>query len=110
MSPAKTQSKTPSKAPRAHPVLSKGPTTPGGVENPGSDKVQLPHERDESTGGDATSGPGSGAAGEDQRRVGQRAARDLAEGQVDTDMHATPGLDAEARRKAVAKPATKRRG
>ena len=100
--------KTPAQTRPAHRVLSKGPTSPGQGADSGSDKVQLPHERDESVGGDATSGQGTGAAGEDQRRTGRRAAADLAQGQVDTDMHATPGLDAE-RRDALAKPGTKRR-
>ena len=76
-------------------VLDKAPESPG--TPPGSDKVQLPHERDESAGAGSTAGHGSGAAGEQQRRVAHQAAKDLAEGQVDTDMHATPGLDAQRR-------------
>ncbi len=93
-----------------HRVLSKGPTAPGqATMGSGSDKVQLPHERDESVGSDATSAPGTGAAGENQRRVGRRAAADLAQGQVDTDMHATPGLDAEERGHALEKSGAKRR-
>ena len=47
----------------------------------------LPHERDQQN--DAT------AATPDPEI--QRAARDLKEGQVDTDLRATPGLDAERR-------------
>jgi len=53
--------------------------------------LPLPHERDETAPG------GTGRAGGRSRRIGQ-AARDLAEGQVDTDLRATPGLDAERRR------------
>lgn len=59
--------------------------------------LPLPHERDESTGRTSTGQVGSGAAGEAQRRVIERARRDLEEGQVDTDLHGTPGLDAERR-------------
>ena len=49
--------------------------------------LELPHERDESV-GNATDPP---------RRVIVQAKRDLDAGMVDTDMRATPGLDAERR-------------
>ena len=91
-------------------VLSKGPTAPGQSAAKGSDDVQLPHERDESAGANGTSGPGTGAAGEKQRRTGQRAAADLAQGQVDTDLRATPGLDAERRDALVKNPGAQHRG
>jgi hypothetical protein len=79
-------------------VLNKAPVSPGQGTDRGSDNdARLPHERDESVGGDSTGGLDAGAAGEAQRRLGKRAAADLAQGQVDTDMHATPGLDAERR-------------
>ena len=70
-------------------------------------RPQLPHERDEAAGNQSTAKPGHGAAGESQHRVGKQAADDLAQGQVDTDLHATPGLDAE-RRDALTRPAKPR--
>lgn len=54
-------------------------------------KLKLPHERDESV----------GAAGRTPRRVMEQARRDLEAGLVDTDMRATPGLDAPRRRRLV---------
>ena len=54
-------------------------------------KLKLPHERDESV----------GAAGQAPRKIIEQARRDLEAGQVDTDMRATPGLDAQRRRKLV---------
>lgn len=56
----------------------------------GSEHLQLPHERDEST---------SGATAPEPDPVVRQAARDLAAGQVDTDMRATPGLDAQRRKR-----------
>jgi hypothetical protein len=58
--------------------------------------LKLPHERDESV----------GAAGQAPRRVIEQARRDLEAGQVDTDMRATPGLDAQRRRWLVKSPPT----
>lgn len=87
-------------------IVDKGPTAPG--TRPVADQdgaLPLPHERDQSTGSDATGGHGSGAAGEDQKRVMERARRDLAEGQVDTDLHGTPGLDEAKRRELLKKSA-----
>ncbi|MDY0747198.1 hypothetical protein SNE35_22015 [Paucibacter sp. R3-3] len=75
----------------------------------GSDDVQLPHERDESVGADSTSRQGTGAAGEKQRCIGRQAADDLQQGQVDTDLHATPGLDAERRGRIAGPPAKRSR-
>ena len=89
-----SSSKEPQLDQQRHRVLSKGPTAPGQASSKGSDEVQLPHERDESVGGDATSQPGTGAAGENQRRIAGQAAADLEAGQVDTDMRSTPGQDA----------------
>ena len=57
-------------------------------------KLKLPHERDESV----------GAAGRAPRRVIEQARRDLEAGLVDTDMRATPGLDAQRRRRLVKSP------
>ena len=54
-------------------------------------KLKLPHERDESL----------GAAGRAPRKVIEQARRDLEAGLVDTDMRATPGLDAQRRRLLV---------
>ncbi len=92
-------------------LLNKNPVAPG-TRAPGananakadadadaqSDRdLQLPHERDQSTGSDATGGMGTGAAGDRQREVLQQAHQDLKDGQVDTDLRATPGLDAQQR-------------
>ena len=79
-------------------ILGKPPVSPGQGSLVTSDThTQLPHERDQSVGGDSTGGLDEGAAGEEQICLGKRAAADLAQGQVDTDMRATPGLDAERR-------------
>ena len=89
-------------------MLDKSPVAPGTVEpDPApthEDDVQLPHERDQSTGGDSTGGMGSGAAGEDQRAVIGQAHEDLKQGQVDTDLRSTPGLDAQQRDRIVKDP------
>jgi hypothetical protein len=61
-------------------------TTQRGVAVPDG-KPSLPHERDQQN--DATNA-------EPDPQI-QRAARDLQQGQVDTDLRATPGLDAERR-------------
>ncbi len=55
------------------------------------DRHKLPHERDEST-DDANGEP---------REVMRQAQRDLENGQVDTDLRSTPGLDAQRRRTMV---------
>ena len=82
-------------------MLDKAPVAPGEVKPDAApthdDDAQLPHERDQSTGGDSTGGMGSGAAGENQRAVIGQAHEDLKGGQVDTDLRSTPGLDAERR-------------
>lgn len=89
-------------------MLDKAPVSPGQVEPDAApthdDDVQLPHERDQSTGGDSTGGMGSGAAGENQRNVMGQAQEDLKQGQVDTDLRSTPGLDAERRDQLVKDP------
>lgn len=54
-------------------------------------ELPLPHERDESP---------HQAEGRTDARIGQ-AQRDLAAGQVDTDMRTTPGLDAGRRERLV---------
>jgi hypothetical protein len=54
---------------------------------------RLPHEADQSTGRAAVPPVDDG-------RIAQ-AGRDLAQGQVDTDLRGTPGLDAERRRQLL---------
>lgn len=98
------QAAAPDKNSRRERLLDEAPTGQGSrrtTEGPGSahddDDLQLPHERDQSVGDDATGGMGNGAAGDRQREVLQQAHKDLSDGQVDTDMRATPGLDAQRR-------------
>ena len=99
----KTGAETGTSAPRR--MLDKSPVSPGTLRpndvSESADDAQLPHERDQSTGGDSTGGMGTGAAGERQREVMGQAQDDLRQGQVDTDMRATPGLDAERRDRMV---------
>ena len=59
--------------------------------------LPLPHERDE------TSGAGN-TTGKAPRKVIDQARKDIEAGQVDTDMRATPGLDAERRDSLVPSP------
>ena len=69
-----------------------------GVEAPMSPAgLALPHERDESTNTTATA--------PDPKMV--QAKRDIDAGLVDTDMHATPGLDAALRERLVPGPGGK---
>jgi hypothetical protein len=63
---------------------------------PDGQALPLPHERDEKTGE---------LGHHDDPRMKQ-AKRDLDAGQVDTDMRATPGLDAEQRERLVPTPTT----
>lgn len=77
----------PSGAPQRDPSnpVSRTPRAPG--SKPGreaDDHLELPHERDQST--------NSTAQAPDPEM--QQAHQDLKDGQVDTDMRATPGLDA----------------
>lgn len=73
-------------------------TPPRGAKSPGrADGLALPHERDEST--NAT------AVAPDPLMV--QAKRDLDAGLVDTDMRATPGLDATRRARLVPGPGGK---
>ncbi|MES2584090.1 MAG: hypothetical protein V4627_15310 [Pseudomonadota bacterium] len=74
----------------AHTTPTKPVTTPSTT----GEKLLLPHERDESTTNVA----------EAPDPVIQQAKRDIDAGLVDTDMRATPGLDAELRRKMVPGP------
>lgn len=67
------------------------PEAPGSSPRQEGVDLPMPHERDEAPGHTATQ----------PNPVIEQARRDLASGQVDTDMRATPGLDA-ARREALA--------
>ncbi len=67
---------------------------PGPVPPPPANGLALPHERDQST--------HSTAAQPDPVIV--QAKRDIDAGWVDTDMHATPGLDAQRRATLVPGP------
>jgi len=85
----------------AQPLPVKGPANVGnapiapGVASPtGGKDLPLPHERDESITSVAT----------DPDPIIQQAKRDIDAGLVDTDMHATPGLDAALRKKMVPGP------
>jgi hypothetical protein len=73
-------------------------TPPRGVKAPlSAARLELPHERDEST--------DSAAVAPDP--VMTQAKRDLDAGLVDTDMRATPGLDARRRSRLVPGPGGK---
>jgi hypothetical protein len=74
------------------------PLAPGSSPREGGAGLPLPHERDEAA-GHVTAKPDPQIA---------QAKRDLDAGQVDTDMRATPGLDAE-RRDDLVPPAKPRR-
>lgn len=68
------------------------PTDAGGLPSSADQSdLPLPHERDE----------GSGAVNPKPDKVIEQAKRDLDAGLVDTDMRATPGLDAERRDRLV---------
>ena len=74
------------------------PTPPRGAKAPLSNVgLALPHERDESV--------DPGAKAPDPLMV--QAKRDIDAGLVDTDMHATPGLDAKLRERMVPGPGGK---
>ena len=74
-------------------MVSRTPRAPGSVPADAPDEhLQLPHERDEN----------AAMTGGEIRPVIQQAAKDLERGLVDTDMRATPGLDARQRKRDVA--------
>ncbi|WP_212745096.1 hypothetical protein [Hydrogenophaga sp. 2FB] len=75
-----------------HPV-DRTPRAPGALPplDEAQDHLELPHESDQST---HTTAPAPDPAM-------RQAHKDLKEGQVDTDMRATPGLDAEQRKRYV---------
>lgn len=83
----------PPRRPRPGPAaVGQPPHAPGDAPNDRTTdpRPAMPHERDESA--------GNTAAQPDP--VIRQAAQDLADGQVDTDLRATPGLDAQRRRKS----------
>lgn len=71
----------------------KGLLRPATVAN-SDDRLPLPHERDQ----------GHGQVARQPDPVIEQASRDLQAGQVDTDMRATPGLDAARRSRMVDTP------
>lgn len=80
------------------PIGRQQPTPPRGAKPPTlNPDLPLPHERDQST--DAT------AKAPDPQMV--QAQRDIDAGLVDTDMRATPGLDAKRRARLVPGPGGK---
>ena len=89
-SPVGRQLPTPARVAKASAVPGSAPETLGAA-------LPLPHERDQST--------GATAAAPDP--VIAQAKRDIDAGLVDTDMRATPGLDAKRRAKLVPGPGGK---
>lgn len=75
--------------------VSNSPIAPGSASPKGGEDLPLPHERDESA---AT------AVATEPDPVMQQAKKDLDAGMVDTDMRATPGLDAARRKEMVPGP------
>ncbi|MBB2487652.1 hypothetical protein H5407_20645 [Mitsuaria sp. WAJ17] len=87
---------------KASDLLDHGPMAPGSPPPaPQEADLALPHEREEATGTASTALAGRRTAGERQREVMRQAAADLAQGQVDTDLHASPGLDAQRRQELL---------
>jgi hypothetical protein len=79
-------------APSPSNLVSKTPRTPGSPPaTPEDDKLELPHERDQAS--DSTADAPDPAM--------KQAHEDLERGLVDTDMRATPGLDAQRRERQV---------
>ena len=75
----------------------KAPIAPGSTPPARGRGLSLPHERDESPGRVDAAPP----------EVIKQAKRDIDAGMVDTDMHATPGLDTERRDQLVPGPGGK---
>ena len=74
--------------------MGNAPIAPGTAVPTGGEDLPLPHERDESI----------TSVAEEPDPVMQQAKRDIDAGLVDTDMHATPGLDAALRKEMVPGP------
>ena len=90
--PALPESRPPTAQPVKGPaVVGNAPLAPGSEPSPEGVALPLPHERDEST--------TSVAPAPDP--VMEQAKRDIDAGKVDTDMRATPGLDAKRRAELV---------
>lgn len=68
-------------------IVGKTPAAPGGALTPDTVFPELPHERDEAAGDTA----------EHPDPIIRQAKKDLDAGLVDTDLRATPGLDAQRR-------------
>lgn len=93
--PTRRRSTKESGTPSPANLVSKTPRGPGAYPaGPEDDKLELPHERDQAL--DST------ASAPDP--VMKQAHEDLKRGLVDTDMRATPGLDAEQRARQVPGP------
>lgn len=78
----------------SRPQATPAPGAKAPLSNPG---LALPHERDEST----------NVTAQAPDPMILQAKRDIDAGMVDTDMHATPGLDAELRERLVPGPGGK---
>ncbi len=74
-------------------------TPPRAGQGRGSSRLELPHERDQNL-------PATAAQ---PAPVMKQAARDLEQGQVDTDMRSTPGLDAQRRKQLTGRKSALRR-
>jgi hypothetical protein len=83
--------------PTGHTLTGKTPIAPVSTPPTHGKGLALPHEKDEST---------SNVAEAPDPKIVQ-AKRDIDAGLVDTDMRATPGLDADLRRKMVPGPGGK---
>lgn len=86
--PASARQQPPDRvAPRTSLNTAQPPHAAGAAPARDTARLELPHERDQNL--DATAAQ--------PEPVIEQAARDLQQGQVDTDLRATPGLDAERR-------------
>lgn len=86
--------------PNAPAAPSVAPTPPGpSPAAPVPPELPLPHERDQALGHSA----------HEPDPLIERAAKDLDEGQVDTDLRNTPGLDAQRRERMVRTPPPRKR-
>ncbi len=82
-------------APRESINTGRPPHAPGDGPKPeqAREALELPHERDQNL----------NATADEPDPVIEQAARDLADGQVDTDLRGTPGLDADRRKQLLKK-------
>jgi len=77
-----------------HHAVEKAPIAPGSSPSADRENLALPLERDEAP----------GVTNPDPSGVMLQAKRDIESGLVDTDLHATPGLDAARRKQLVPGP------